>query len=135
MIIFYTHQGKFEKARKFLELAPDKLDIACWNAMIVGYAKKEWENEFGNAVFREDGGEKCCFLEFSYYSACVNLAALQMLGTNCEVKSISRYASFKARRLGGIAITVILITLIFALFCIDGLAGSNTIPRNSAVPN
>ncbi|KAI5412923.1 hypothetical protein KIW84_057519 [Lathyrus oleraceus] len=83
MIICYTHQGKFEKARKFLELAPDKLDIACWNAMIVGYAKKEWENEFGNAVFREDGGEKCCFLEFSYYSACVNLAALQ-LGEDCS---------------------------------------------------
>ncbi|KAI5431896.1 Callose synthase 10 [Lathyrus oleraceus] len=78
MITCYTHQGKPEKARKLLELVPDKLDTACWNAMIVGYAKKEWENEFGNAVFREDGGEECCFLEFSYYSACVNLATLQV---------------------------------------------------------
>ena len=78
MITCYTHQGKPEKARKLLELVPDKLDTACCNAMIVGDAKKEWENEFGNAVFREDGGEECCFLEFSYYSACVNLAALQV---------------------------------------------------------
>jgi Leucine-rich repeat (LRR) protein len=38
----------------------------------------------------------------------------QMLGTNCEVKSIGRYGLFNAWRLGGIAITVILITLIFA---------------------
>ena len=68
MITCYTHQGKPEKARKLLELVPDKLDTACWNAMIVGDAKKEWENEFGNAVFREDGGEECCFLEFSYYN-------------------------------------------------------------------
>ncbi|KAI5404838.1 hypothetical protein KIW84_051851 [Lathyrus oleraceus] len=73
------HQGKPAKARKLLELVPDKLDTTCWNAMMVGYAKKEWENEFGNAVFREDGGEECCFLEFSYYSACVNLVALQEL--------------------------------------------------------
>ncbi|KAI5424546.1 hypothetical protein KIW84_030646 [Lathyrus oleraceus] len=51
MITCYTHQGKPEKARKLLELVQDKLDTACWNAMIVGYAKKEWENEFGNAVF------------------------------------------------------------------------------------
>lgn len=28
--------------------------------------------------FREDGGGECCFLEFSYYSAWVNLAALQV---------------------------------------------------------
>lgn len=64
------------KARELLELVPDKLDTACWNAMIVGYAKKEWENEFGNAVFRED--EECCFLEFSYYIVGVNLVALQV---------------------------------------------------------
>ncbi|KAI5429142.1 hypothetical protein KIW84_033944 [Lathyrus oleraceus] len=34
----------------------------------------------------------------------INLCG-QMLGTNCEVKSISRYALFNAWRLGGIAIT------------------------------
>ncbi|KAI5395740.1 hypothetical protein KIW84_062066 [Lathyrus oleraceus] len=58
MITRYTHQGRPKKAKRLLELVPDKLDTACWNAMIVGDAKKEWENEFGNAVFQEDGGKE-----------------------------------------------------------------------------
>lgn len=51
-------------------------------------------------------------MEYLFYS--IFKRYFQMLGTNCEVKSISRYALFNAWRLGGIATTVILITLIFA---------------------
>ncbi|KAI5420205.1 hypothetical protein KIW84_044116 [Lathyrus oleraceus] len=78
--------GKLEKARELLELVPDRLDTACWNAMIDGYAKKSQFNDaekngklsLAMRFSREDGGEEYCFLEFSYYSACANLAALQV---------------------------------------------------------
>ncbi|KAI5389980.1 hypothetical protein KIW84_075337 [Lathyrus oleraceus] len=85
MITCYMHKGKLEKARELLELVPDRLDTACWNAMIAGYAKKGFlQNSLylvalksfvlmGQEGKKPDQSTFACSL-----SACANLVALQV---------------------------------------------------------
>ncbi|KAJ8545437.1 hypothetical protein K7X08_018020 [Anisodus acutangulus] len=89
MITCFACSGELEKVRDVLESLPDKDDIACWNAMIIGYAKAGRVDEARRVFDRTTTRDVVCWnTMIAGYAQCGRIDEAFDLFEKMEPKSI-----------------------------------------------